>query len=206
MRLAYYPWTLSVEVEEGKPLSLVIESGAMLVEFISALKEAFNGNDTDIIISINERELKLSKESILIVDPWDVDCSSKQIKAKLYQELCDVAKQFGEKEFLSLRADVLQYVDTILEHITYPTSYNIDMDQLSVFKMLDVGINTREVEFFEKLISYIKILQSLCGIKVIFFVNISLYLSAEQLRQLYAECRYVKVYLVLVESRNGASI
>lgn len=64
---------------------------------------------------------------------------------------------------------------------------------------MDITINTQDVEFLERIVEYMKLLQSLCKIKVLFLVNIKLYLTDEQMILLYREAEYINLQLVLIE-------
>lgn len=78
-------------------------------------------------------------------------------------------------------------------------SYNMQFEPSVIFKSMDITINTQDVEFLERIVEYMKLLQSLCKIKVLFLVNIKLYLTDEQMILLYREAEYINLQLVLIE-------
>lgn len=60
-------------------------------------------------------------------------------------------------------------------------------------------MDSSNADFLEQVIEYMKLLQSLCRVKVLFLVNIKLFLSDEQMMLLYKEANYINLQIILIE-------
>ena len=67
-------------------------------------------------------------------------------------------------------------------------------------------MDTEEIDMFERLLEYVKVLKSLCGVRLLVFVNVKNYLSETQIKELYKTVFYYKVNLLLVEAHQGKNL
>lgn len=199
MIISYNELGLKLDVNSFQPLVIIVENEKTLVQLISDIKLSIENAIETFSISENEKVFHLPKEADIIIDPWDVDCNSKKIKAKLYQFLLGVAQEQGEEKFLQLRSDMFCYMEDLSEHIPYSISYDTQIDPTAIFKSLDISVDSSNADFLEQVIEYMKLLQSLCRVKVLFLVNIKLFLSDEQMLLLYKEANYINLQIILIE-------
>lgn len=190
---------LNITIDDYNSLVVVVEKHSNFVQLISAVRQTIDNTKECIVVTENEKKLNLSKEAIAIIDLWNIDCNSKQIKNKLYQLMLDVSNEQLDDRFIGLRTDLFRYIENISDHIPYDISYNMQLDPLSIFKCIDVEINTVGENLMEQLVEYMKLLQSLCKVKIIFFVNMKTFFSKEEIELLYKEAYYINIQLVLIE-------
>lgn len=193
---------LSVECNECQPLVIIIENENTFVQLVSDIKGTVEGLDECVIVSSGDNQYKLQKESEVIIDPWSVDCNSKTIKNKLYQLLNETSQEFQNEDFLQLRTSIFTYIENLSEHIPYAVSYNIDIESLAIYKSIDLSIQTQNQDMIENLVEYMKLLRSLCGVKIVFFINIKSFLSEERLLLLYKEAQYIDMQLICIEGQE----
>lgn len=199
MIISYNVLGLETSVKSYQPLVIIIENEKTLVQLISDIKYSIEDSKETMIISESEKVINLSKEAAIIVDPWNVDCNSKQIKTKLNQVLLEIAQEQDSEIFLKLRSDMFFYIEKLVEHVPYNIVYNMQIDPTAIFKCLDISVDGQSVNFLEQLIEYMKLLQSLCNIKILFLVNMKLFLTDEQMILLYKEANYINLQLILIE-------
>lgn len=199
MIFSYSDLGICETVEEYQPLVICVEKQESLVQLISAIRQTIDNSAEAIVVTSSEKKVNLSKEATIIIDPWSIDCNSKQIKSKLYQLLLDVSQEQIDESFIKLRTDMFKYIEDLSEHVPYNISYNMQLDSSAILKCLDVAIDSKCVDFIERIVEYMKLMQSLCKIKVLFFVNLKSYLSIEQLEMFYKEAKYINLQLVLIE-------
>ncbi|MCR5837399.1 MAG: type II-A CRISPR-associated protein Csn2, partial [Lachnospiraceae bacterium] len=97
--------------------------------------------------------------------------------------------------------NILSINSTLLTFISFfSTTYSIDFEWQDWFKMYSIKIDTNYHTLLERLVEYVKIVSTLCGISTICFVGIKQYLSIEEIQQLYKNAYYNKIYLLLIES------
>lgn len=199
MIFSYSDLGICETVEEYQPLVICVEKQNTMVQLISAIKQSIENSNDLVIVTDAEKKVNLSKEAAIIIDPWSIDCNSKQIKTKLYQLLLDISQEQIDDSFIKLRTDMFRYIEGLSEHVPYNISYNMQLDASSILKCLEVVIEASCEDFMEQIVEYMKLMQSLCKTKVIFFVNLKSYLSTDQLEMLYKEAKYINQQLVLIE-------
>lgn len=84
------------------------------------------------------------------------------------------------------------------------TEYILNMDQMlnlpATFKALGVSFEVQEVDFFERLIRYMKLVGSILNKKLFIFVNMRSFLSDLQIQMLVEEIKYQDMKMLLIES------
>lgn len=206
MIIAYNELGISVETNNYQPLVFVIENKRSLIKLVENIKNDINGISSTVVLSENENSLKITKEVELIIDPWNIDFNGKRIKTKLYQLMADVSTDQNDEEFLELRAKIFRYIENVSEHLMYGLNYNIELEPSTIFKSVDVGIENQNVDFAERVVEYIKLVQSLCNVKAVFLLNIKRYLSVEEIQLLYKDVQYNNIQLILIEDSENERI
>lgn len=206
MIISYSELSLELNVNDYRPLVIIAENEKTFAQLVCDIKNSVENSIEAFLISEKEKSLNLSKEASVIVDPWSIDCNSKQIKTRLYQLLLEIDQEQNNESFLQLRTDMFRYVEELTEHIPYSISYNMQLDPTALFKSMDIGIDIQSVDFLERIVEYMKLMQSLCKIKVLFLVNIKSYLPDEQVELLYKEAKYINLQLILIEPIEKSAI
>lgn len=78
----------------------------------------------------------------------------------------------------------------------------MDLNLMDLYKLYGVQLETDGSSTLEKLMDYIKIMSSLCGIHMMIFVNLKDYLSENQIKELYKTVFYYKMNLLLIEAHQ----
>lgn len=95
-------------------------------------------------------------------------------------------------------------------------SYFLELEQLSSFvlesdseidmtvllKSIGVKIEHSATDFFENMISYLRLITELLGKKIIVMVNIQSYITEKQLEELWKTADYCEFSLILIENRQ----
>lgn len=200
MILAYEKIGLDIEISEETVNVIYVETPEILCDMITDLKDDLYEGTNNFVLSDGEKEISIHKEAEIVVDPWSIDLDSRRIKNKLYGLLTDVANDYYFDLFLQLKSEMFRYIEGLTEHEPYPLTYNLSFDNEELFKALNIRIEPGMSSFAERLVEYMKILNSLCAVKVFFLVNIKSYLGTELLEMIYKEANLCKLHLVLIES------
>lgn len=199
MKLVHSLTGLHVDMIENQVNVIVIESPKLFAEYVTEMKRQLNGEEGQFVLS--DKEIcKLEKMLEMIVDPWAIDFNSKRIKSKLLQVAKEEADEYCYEQFLETKGVLCQYAENVMEKISYPVSYNMDIDSMSLFKFLDIKIEIQSEKLIDTLIEYMKLLYDLCKIEVIVLVNIKTYLTDEEIIYLYQEALYQKIHLIMFEA------
>ena len=197
MKLVYSAYGIRFELEENKVNILVIENPTVLVEVIGMLNEQCEGKDGEFILSDENKILNISKSISFVKEPFSIDCNNRKILTKLYQELeRECVEDWGEeqqefnKSYITYIANLCQKSDFMLTFVDKPELQDI-------LKMAEVKIDVQSI--LERIIEYIKISNNLLKQNIFVFLNLKLFLTEQEIEELYKECFYRKVHLILIE-------
>ena len=191
---------LSFCLYEDSPVILSIEKVELFLEFVQSLWRQFNGMDGFLFLSDKEKEMKISKEAEVIVNPFQISLNDKRIINQIYKELSEVALEYCYEDTISINQKLIVYMDRILERIPYPVIYHEELDVIGLFKCFKIQFE-EETDFLERIVSYIRMLHQVCGISVMIFVGLKMYLTKEQLEMLYQTLVYEKIYFIDIENK-----
>ena len=202
MRLVNAEMLLSIDIEENTPAILVIENPKTMSEVVEQLYRLCNSEEGDFVLSDVNKQLTIEKTVEIIVNPFSIEFNARKIQNKLYGELVEAESCYVEEK-ARIQAPIINYMDKIIYDIPYGMiSYELEVDSMKLFKMLDVRIEPHCNSLLERLVEYIKILAMLLRKKLIIFVGICNYLDSDEILSLYEICSYHKIMVLFLESRE----
>lgn len=200
MRLVYADFNLAFELRENEAMVVIIENQHLFAEIVNELIQQCAGQDGGFVLSDSDKIKTISKEMQFIMNPFLIDCNEKKIIQKLYQEIELVALEEYIEYMSSVHSEIINCLDKLFAAVPYVVSYNIDQNIPSLLKAYNVQIDAAAENLLEKLINYLRVLNQLCHIHVIGFVNLKTFLSDEEVMQLYEFAFYQKIQLILFEN------
>ncbi|RDU22252.1 type II-A CRISPR-associated protein Csn2 [Anaerosacchariphilus polymeriproducens] len=207
MKLVSSDFSFQLELEESKVNLLIIENPIIFSKIILELLKQSEGNEGRFVLSQEGKVLKIEDNIFCIINPLELDFNQKNIITKLYSRL---KEEIINTELLlennSIYADIFQYIQKVIDTISYPLTYKADMEPNALFKLLNVKFEEVQESLVERIIDYIKIMQQILGKKIVVLVNIKAYLSINELEQLYREAAYQKLNLIILESHLSSSL
>ena len=203
MKIVYGERELILEFRENEVQVITIENKEYFSEFLQNLYNQSQGMEVKIIMSEGEKILSLNKCTEVIWNPFSVDLNNKKILGKLYHELKDISSEEQYREICELNSAIVRYLDEMCLKVSYPIQFQLEMDVLDLYKMYEVRLEKEGQSMFETLLEYMKIMESLCGIHLLVFVNVKNYLSEMQLQELYKTAFYYKIKLLLIEAHQS---
>ena len=158
------------------------------------------------IFSEGDKILSLEKQAEIIWNPFSIDMNNKKILGKLYHELQTISLEESYDAIGNLNAEIIRYLDAISEKVAYPIRFGMDLNLMDLYKLYGVQLETDGSSTLEKLMDYIKIMSSLCGIHMMIFINLKDYLPENQIKELYKTAFYYKMNLLLIEAHQRESL
>ena len=202
MRLVNVSYNIDIEFAENCTEIISIEGPDIYTEFIQELNSQLDGEAGNFVLSEKNDTLKMDKKVEFIFNPFGVDFNEKRIISKAYNVLKDSAEGLDELRE-KINSSIVNILDEVILRSPYDNFvYNLDLDWNTLFKLYDVRVQFEEGKLVDKLIQYIKMLAELLGIRVIFLLNISTFLTKYELQELCKSAQYEKVSLVLLEQRE----
>ena len=200
MKLTYSTYGIIFELEENKVNVFIIEDPTVLVEVVYSLSEQCEGQEGEFVLSEENKVLNIPKNISFVKEPFSIDCNNRKILTKLYQKLekesiTDVEEMQGDfyKSYITYITNLCQKSDFLLTFVDKPELQDI-------LKMAEVKIDVQTQSILEKVIEYIKICSNLLKQNIFVFLNLKLFLSEQEIGELYKECFYRKVHLILIEA------
>lgn len=202
MRLVNVSYNIDIEFAENCTEIISIEGPDIYTEFIQELISQLDGEAGNFVLSEKNDTVKMDKKVEFISNTFGVDFNEKRIISKAYNVLKDSAEGLDELRE-KINSSIVNILDEVILRSPYDNFvYNLDLDWNTLFKLYDVKIQFEEGKLVDKLIQYIKMLAELLGIKVVFLLNMSTFLTKYELQELCKYAQYEKVNLVLLEQRE----
>lgn len=202
MKLIYEKYGIFIEIIENQVVTLVIENQKVFSEFVQNLNQQINGDEGELILSDEDKELSFSKQAVLVTNPFTINCNEKRIVNKLYKELQDATNETLVEHYAKINSVLVNFVDEIISMVPYNLTYDLELDLLGVLKLFNVRIDNENVNLLEMMIDYIRALKTICGIQIVAVLNIKCFFTADQLKELYKFCFYEKVFLINIQGNQ----
>lgn len=201
MKLSHPYFENPIIFEENKINVLIIENQRFFSRFIIELIQQLNGYDGGFVLSSNYNPLEINKNIDILIDPFTLEFNQKKIINKLYSQLKDYALDGNYYIDLKvLQSEIFQYIESLTNAIQYPIIYACDIDVTSIFKMVEIKLDSSYETLVEKLMDYCSIIQEFCNISCLVILNLKCYLSDLELEQFYSFISYKKMDILLIEN------
>lgn len=181
----------------------IIESPENFSGYVLELSTQIDGNEGQFVLSEKNKELDLAKKAELVFNPLTVDINERKILNKLYMELSDLSK--GEEMYIKT-VELLRHLQEYMLELEQCTEYILEFDQetdmSALLKAVNIHHETRDMDFLERLVQYMKVLAAVVGIKVFMFVNLRSYLTDHQMQEVIKEMKYQNLKGLFMESQQ----
>ena len=205
MRLSEREIGLELVLRENRVAVLIIENVSQRLSLVKQLYGQLMGQDGNWILSEGECSFDLNRKCELILEPFSIELNHKKMKTKLYQELKEIAEENCYELELKLHSDICNYLESVIEKLPYPMTYDRNWDSVNLMKMYDVALLEECENQYEKLIDYIKLMNQICGTEIFLLLDMKRFFTKEQLLELYKTAFYYKIQLVLIEFQEDKS-
>lgn len=201
MKLAYRNIKYHIELKENIVNVIILENQRIYSKLVQELLSQCNGEEGKFVLSEDNKELKISKNMYLISDVFNIDFNQRKIINNIYANLENIA--IDEKYYIKtnkIKSDIIKYIDDLIMEVDYSLAYKEDIEIKELFKLSNIKIEIYDKNLLEKIVDYIEILQKICNIKCIVFINLKTFLTPKELEQLYLHCNYNKMHIILLEN------
>ena len=206
MRMIHSKYGIEFALEENQISTLVVENPAVMCELFGDLLRQMEGEDGGWILSEADTVFPFVKKCVVIDNPLAVDCNEKRIITKLYKELSDHTKNMMYEEYSQLNSVMISFLEQLLDTVPYHLEMELGADIAAILKTYDVRMIADGVEPLEILIDYLRAISSICGIRVVWMLNLKQFFTREEVQQLYEFCFYEKIFLINIEGQKNYSL
>lgn len=199
MRMICGDYGLECVMDENSITEILLDMPERFMEFVQRLWGQFVGSDDFLLISEDDKELRLEKVAEIITDPFHIDLNNRKILARIYQDIIEDIQDKQLEALINLKGQLESFVIDACDQSAYALTYDSVQDFSNFLKLYNVRIDEEESDIINRLISYVRLSHQVLGTKLFFFVNLKAYLSEQMMTDFYQSIQYEKVYAVMIE-------
>lgn len=202
MKLVHPEYTFQIDFQEGVIQRLVVESPAVLSEFIVDFRKQLDGREGKWILSHDGEILKIHDNCELIMSIFDLEINQRKMLNALYDEL---ASEINDTELWADWREMNSKLEGILNKAIDSTGYDISYGELelkSLFKALEVKFRENEESYVDYLLEYLQLMSDVRSINIFILVNITSFLEIKEIEYLYEQAFYKKYHLLLLDVQD----
>lgn len=202
MKLVHPDYTFQIEFQEGVVQKLILESPALMSEFIIDFRKQLDGKEGKWILSHKGEILKISNNCELILNIYDLDINQRKMLNALYDE---VAREINDTELLmdwrTVNSNLECILNQAIDGIGYEVSYG-ELDLKTLFKAVELKFQEDTEGYVDYLLEYLSLMADVRKMHIFIIVNIASFLTKQELEYLYEQASYKKYQLLLLESQD----
>ena len=205
MKLKINGFSNEMEFKEDKVSVLVIKDTKCFTNIIQKLNDEIEGIDSDDIFLLdnNNEELKIQKEMCMVTDLFNIDYNSKKILGKLYEKISENIENSDNTVLQDLLVKIRKSIVDEINEFPFEFTMSDNIDVVNMLKLYSLKIDNSSYEtVLEKIEFLIDLNLTLNLFNIIAIPNLKLYLSKEELVELYKYSLYNNVKLLLIEKNT----
>lgn len=206
MKLIFPHIDFEINISEECITCIAIENPVIFSRFLQNLMMQQNGEEGELLLVEKDTEISFSRRTLLISNPFQVDCNEKRIITSLHKEISTTVEKEYSIEKNEFSTKLFEFLEKIKMLSPYHLSYNYDFDVGTLLKLVQLKVDSSPETLSEKLIDYLRAISSICGINIVFTINIKDFLNHEELVFLYEFCIYNKIYLINIEGKQSSRL
>ena len=201
MKIINREWHRQIELKENTIYTLVFENKIYYREIILELLRQHKGLEGSFVLSEQNKEIAFDKYSYFISELFNIDINNKKVLTKVYAKLY---KQVEEDiiEYNKLISQIKEYFESLIFNNSLDLEQDEEIDVMSLLKLGNLKIHLEENNYLEKMIKYMKVLNNLCGTKVIFLVGLHSIFDDEEIKKFYKEICLNKINIINIETQQ----
>ena len=199
MRMICESYGLECVMDENSITEILFDMPERFIEFVQRLWSQIAGDDDFLILSEDDKELRLEKAAEIITDPFHIDLNNRKVLTRIYKDVVEDLQCKKLEELMNIQNQLESLVIDACEQSVYALTYDAELDFSNILKLYNVRIDEGESDIINRLISYVKLSHQVLGTKLFFFINLKVYLSEQMLTDFYQSIQYEKVYAVMIE-------
>lgn len=202
MRLKINGFSNELEFEKDEVSVLVIKDTKCFTNIIQKLNDKIEGIDSGDIFLIdnNNEELKIQKEMCVVTDLFNLDYNSKKILGKLYEKISKNIENSDNTILEDLFVKIRKYIVDEINEFPFEFIMSDNIDVVNMLKLYNLKIDNASYETILERIEFLIDLNATLNLfNVIVIPNLKLYLSKQELVELYKYSLYNNVKLLLIE-------
>lgn len=194
-----------IELYDNRINVIEIKNTRYFSNVIGILNDKINGLESSeiFLLDSNNEELKINKECHLVLDLFNIEYNSKNILNKIYEQIERNVNNNQDYEIENLLLKMRNYLIQEINELPFEFVMKNEIEVSEILKLFNLKIDKENYQtILEKVEILIDILVTLGVAKILIIPNLKLYLSEEELVELYKYSMYNDIKLILIERTN----
>lgn len=209
MKLKINGFNNEINFENNNVAILEVKDTKCFTHIIEAINNAVNGEETNEIFLLDDEfnEINIGKETYMVIDLFNIDFNSKKILNKLYEKIADNIEKMEDIELKDMLVNLRNYIIQEINELPFEFIMKDEPEIVEIFKIYNLKIDMLNYKkTVEKIEFLIDILATLKIATVLIIPNLKMYLSEEELVELYKYSLYNEINLLLIEKNSGRKL
>lgn len=205
MRIVLFSAEIELDFSSNEIPVLEICNDAYLFDIIKELKFPSTEKEIrEIIIYENNKELNISRELFLLIDPFSIDLNSRSITTEFYKKINNIylAEAEVSSEINSIYRNLTTQLEKLIMELEIDYKIKTDFETKDLLKALGLEIVETLEDPFSSLLSFISIVSALKLFKLIALVNPRCFLKEQELSELYKVSSYKEVPILVLQNKS----
>ena len=181
---------------------LTIKDTKCFSHILQILNDKINGQESNEIFLLDENneEMNMNKEMQMILDVFNIDYNSKRILNKIYDIIATNIEKNQDFEIEKMILNLRNYIIEEINELPFEFVMKNELEIPEILKLYNLKIDKENyTNILERIEILIDILSTLNIAKILIIPNLKLFLSAEELVELYKYSLYNNINLLLIE-------
>lgn len=188
---------------------LEIKDTKCFTHIIETINDIINGYESNEIFLLDDEnnEMNMSKEMYIALDLFNIDFNSNKILNKLYDKISENIEKMEDTNLNSMIINVRNYIIQEINELPFEFTIKDEPEITDLLKIYNLKIDILNYKtIIEKVEYLIDILATLKISNIIVIPNLKIYLSKEELVELYKYSLYNGIKLLLIEKNSGEKL
>lgn len=181
---------------------LQIEDAKCYTHIIDILNQKINGyeNNEIFLLDENEEEMRIDKNIYMIFDLFNIEYNSKKVLNRIYDVISENIQNSQELKMEQLIIKLRNYLIEEINELPFEFVMKSEISIQELLKTFDLKIdNINYTNVIERIELLIDLFSTLNIAKILVIPNLKMYLSEEELVELYKYSLYNNVNLLIIE-------
>lgn len=205
MKLKINGFENEIQFDEEHINALTINNSKCFSHIIGILNDKINGIESNEIFLLDEKnqEIKMDKKVYIVLDIFNIDYNSRKVLNKIYDIIAENIEKNQDHEVEKMVMQLRNYIIQEINELPFEFVMKSELEIPEILKLYNLKIDdVNYTSILEKVEILIDIISTLKVADILIIPNLKLFLSSEELVELYKYSLYNNVKLLLIERNN----
>ena len=205
MKLKINGFEKEIQFDDEHINVLTINNSKCFSHIIGILNDKINGIESNEIFLLDEKnqEIKMDKKVYIVLDIFNIDYNSRKVLNKIYDIIAENIEKNQDYEVEKMVMELRNYIIQEINELPFEFVMKSELEIPEILKLYNLKIDdVNYTSILEKVEILIDIISTLKVADILIIPNLKLFLSNEELVELYKYSLYNNVKLLLIERNN----